>query len=349
MRKMPASSLFRNVFSSVSSAERAIAGRAVRHSSGAPSRETASHSPTEGSVENPPLMVPSKDRVEQSAKPRSPLTLLSFQDLAKASTVLGAGAYGILFLAYQAFYGQIGIRPEDVGVTYSYVLARSIGFVAVVAVLFVFTLGTYAYASLIGDKKSADATSDSVRRDKPNRIEYVFYSAGLLAGSFLVWFGWAKFYDAVSLFEYMWYPTQALLGILIVLHAALRLVAFGNPDRRIRLIALVGLPAVILGVAIGTIRYGDALGRQAASGVAVSPVTIRGLPFLDVEARPAAIEWVGPPGQRPGGWPPSGRRCVLALGQNSSTFFAITSGGKLLRTPLLMVSVDVGDAVQCGP
>jgi sulfite exporter TauE/SafE len=40
--------------------------------------------------------------------------------------MLGAAVFGGLFLAYNEFYVGVGISPEDVGVSYLYVLSQSI-------------------------------------------------------------------------------------------------------------------------------------------------------------------------------------------------------------------------------
>jgi hypothetical protein len=52
--------------------------------------------------------------------------ILRLDQLAALLGMLGAAVFGGLFLAYNEFYVGMGISPEDVGVSYLYVLSRSI-------------------------------------------------------------------------------------------------------------------------------------------------------------------------------------------------------------------------------
>ncbi|MFG1997381.1 hypothetical protein ACGFJ7_46135 [Actinoplanes sp. NPDC048988] len=58
--------------------------------------------------------------------------------LAKGLGVVGIAAFAILFAAYYQFYSTVGVRPEDIGVSYTYVVTRSFGmaFVLIAAVAY---------------------------------------------------------------------------------------------------------------------------------------------------------------------------------------------------------------------
>ena len=58
---------------------------------------------------------------------------VAVETVLKALAIAGALVYGALFLGYRNYYSALGLSPEDVGVSNTYVLVRSVGFIALMA------------------------------------------------------------------------------------------------------------------------------------------------------------------------------------------------------------------------
>jgi hypothetical protein len=56
-----------------------------------------------------------------------PSALWPLESYAKLLTLIGVILYGALFYTYGRYFDELDARPEDVGITYLFVLARSIG------------------------------------------------------------------------------------------------------------------------------------------------------------------------------------------------------------------------------
>jgi hypothetical protein len=59
--------------------------------------------------------------------PSNPVTPENFLKLTAFSAAV---IYGALFIGYRTYYNELRIRPEDVGISSTFVLVRSIGFIA---------------------------------------------------------------------------------------------------------------------------------------------------------------------------------------------------------------------------
>jgi hypothetical protein len=71
-------------------------------------------------------------------------------DSVKLFALAGTFIYGALFLGYQSYYSDLGIHPEDVGVSHAFVLIRSIGFILLAAGI---ALVILVYAWVIARRK----------------------------------------------------------------------------------------------------------------------------------------------------------------------------------------------------
>jgi len=72
--------------------------------------------------------------VSEAKQGRSTLKMPSVGDVLKLSGVAAGVMYGALVLGYRKYYTRLGIRPEDVGVSNTFILVRSIGFVLLAAI-----------------------------------------------------------------------------------------------------------------------------------------------------------------------------------------------------------------------
>ena len=78
--------------------------------------------------------------VNEKQAPRWTLRLPSVGDVLKPAAVASGVIYAGLFLGYRKYYDLLGVRPEGVGVTSTYVLVRSIGFILIAGVLTVLAI-----------------------------------------------------------------------------------------------------------------------------------------------------------------------------------------------------------------
>jgi hypothetical protein len=90
-------------------------------------------------IEHPPKGGDDADSKNDSTASTSLLTQIGdwvLRNPAVAISIVGLFTYGLLRFDYVLFYGGLGVTPEDVGLTYSNVLAQSLAGVAVFILLF---------------------------------------------------------------------------------------------------------------------------------------------------------------------------------------------------------------------
>ena len=76
-----------------------------------------------------------------------PKRAVSAESLIAALSILGISFYGITYLGYAGFYQRLGLEPEDVGITYSFVAVRASVFA--LAVLFLIFFLSIMYILLV--------------------------------------------------------------------------------------------------------------------------------------------------------------------------------------------------------
>jgi hypothetical protein len=92
-------------------------------------------------------------RTREAAAPKRPRSTawetLHLDDLTKILALSGGLIYGVIFMAYRAYYDALNLSPEDVGVDPTYILVRSPGFIllTILAVLFTFLFLFLPYLS----------------------------------------------------------------------------------------------------------------------------------------------------------------------------------------------------------
>jgi hypothetical protein len=88
----------------------------------------------------------------RSSASREYLHRLAATDITKFLAVSSVALYGILFLAYRRYYEAVDVTPEDAGVTNTFVLVRSPGFIVVTV-----AVATILFGLLISDGAISDA------------------------------------------------------------------------------------------------------------------------------------------------------------------------------------------------
>jgi hypothetical protein len=212
--------------------------------------------------------------VKSKGSPFSLAELFAREDLAKAAGAAGVALYAILFFAYREYYDALGISPEDVGVTNSFVLVRSAGFILISIGVGAAVAG-YLFASS-GYSAGPLQTSDVVR------------GVATLVLCAALGYYFAKLF-----------PTSTLQFVPLLLAATpLPLGPLVNRLRQKRddrrwvsaLVASTTLVAIVIPAA-GVARQAAELGRQAKAGVAVQPISVLTIPIVDVSAPKVQVYW----------------------------------------------------------
>jgi hypothetical protein len=225
---------------------------------------------------------PPKEQGTADAKPRSPFPF----DVLKISALGGALLYGVLFLGYYNYYEKLGLHPEDLGVSYTYILVRSIGFIVLISMML--GLMSMIYLSTF---ETAD-TPDSEAVDTPHSKSHVLRS-GLLYCILLLYLiiltprNWPGFIGGLI--------SVAVITILMVAGAFAR-------ESRIKgllVFSVLALLATIIFPTAVVVNRANDLARQALAGHPVAPYELFGVPILDVSARTVTVTWIGSADQRP--------------------------------------------------
>jgi hypothetical protein len=207
---------------------------------------------------------------------------LSLDQLVKASAVVTALVYAALFSGYHRYYSRLDIEPEDLGVTNTFILVRSVGFIIVM-------LGLAGLLFLVW--------STTVRGLSTQRSRTMLWS-----------FGWYLLL-CVALGGYIGYlmpsgvpiwvgPGGAMILVSAMVASAILYVA---GRRTAGIILAVGIGSILTVVipAISVNGQAQEMADMALSEHPVEPYTLFNLPVLDVSADPVTVSWIGQPSQRP--------------------------------------------------
>lgn len=244
--------------------------------------------------------------------------------LLKVSALGGALLYGVLFLGYYSYYDKLGLHPEDLGVSYTYILVRSIGFVVIMGVL----LGLM---SLIHQ-------SISWAEGVPNMIAHIFM--GILLFILLAIY-------VIILMPQNWHMLMGffillVLGAIIIIGIAL---ARRNRNKGLIVFSILALLATIIYPTAVIINRANNLAKQALSGKPVVPYELFGMPILDVSARTVTVTWIGSTGQRPAtlGEQSSEPARGLLLGVEAGTVVLLISNPhktEIVKFPSALVMIE---------
>jgi hypothetical protein len=254
-------------------------------------------------------------------------SLLS-SDLFKLSALGAAVLYGALFLGYHAYYSRLGIRPEDLGVSNTYILIRSIGFIVQIGVVFGTLVVAYFFLDFLRKKKW--------------HILYV-----LIAGVFAA---------AISYYLYSLAPWGFWwAGFGIVAGASLAFIYIiiqGWKDLK-PLVAfiVISLLATIIVPAAAVVVRANNLASLVLEYQSIRPYEIVGVPMLDVLAECVKVTWIGPPNARPaifGTTSPVSAQGLMVGTESGIVFMFIRNGNAEDRVQIPSSQVLIENAgMQC--
>ena len=278
------------------------------------------------SPENPASASP-ENPASADVKTRQSLQL----DVLKISALGGALLYGVLFLGYYNYYRQLGLRPEDVGVSYTYILVRSIGFI----VLMLLVLGAMAVIYLAVTAEDDDATPEA--KQKKTRL---WILGGALFGLFLAMY-------LTYLFPQNWPDWAGWLFYFVFfgLIPICRRIVEGNRKRgNVTFAALALLVTIVLPTA-AVITRANALAHQVLAGHSIGPYEVFGVPILDVSAGTVTVTWIGRRDQQPAIFSKNSSEPIrgLFLGIESDAIVLMIANHKnhhIVRIPSALVIVE---------
>lgn len=256
----------------------------------------------------------------KSAK-SNPTPLLPLDTALKVAPLVGGVLYAALFLGYREFYSHFSIQPEEVGVTYLFVLVRSVGFLALAAAVTGVLIVTWSLGDLSG---SGEMRATPLRRG-------VAFAVQAMLGLVLA-----------LLAPPDWPPVVLVVAsIAIVLTSLLLLeVSQRRRDGKRTALAAVLLIYSLIVPCVMVIGWGDYMGRTARAGVPVQPFTVLSIPILDIDASPVEAMWIGPVQQRPAGLfdDRSGVAEGLYLGENTKVLIMVLTregeAPRIVRLPI---------------
>jgi hypothetical protein len=236
--------------------------------------------------------------------------------------LIGAGsvlAYVALSVAYQRFYGQLGLSPEDLGVDQVFILARAVALTP----LAILVASMVAWVSF-GVRIAARAF------DRPGRL-IVPLAAMVVAG-------WAlsNYRGGVPLADWVANGIGLVVPMVLICLSVLRGTTFSS----VTVLALVFVTTV-LGGGVNAWTAAGYRADAARSGVPVGPVTFLTLPVVDVQVSPARVIWIADKDKRPVELFPDAMMMTARagyVGQNATTTYLLFEGSTL-RLPATSVVV----------
>lgn len=254
-----------------------------------------------------------------------PPSFPSLDQILKAIGVGGGVLYVALFLSYRNYYRRLHVTPEEVGVNNLFILARSLGFIALMAIFALFFLAAWFMCARMGP--GAWTKAELVRVAAYGAL-FVVALRTIDALAQDVWPAWLRFTVGGV-------PLCAVLALGVIQKMPTWMTALA-----------ISIPAVAVPAAAVMARAED-LGKQARRGEEVEPFTLLGLPVVDVSSVRATLNWIGPPQQKPPGVfgesalePAKG----FVVGQGSGTTVFVVrddEAGQLLRVPSNMISMQM--------
>jgi hypothetical protein len=263
---------------------------------------------------------PPKEQGTVDAKQRSPFPF----DVLKVSALGGALLYSVLFLGYYNYYEKLGLHPEDLGVSYTYILVRSIGFAVLIGMMF--GLMSMIYLSTFRNAAAPPGKSHILR-------------AGLLL-TFLVFY-------LVILTPQNWpgFIGGLILAVVIVILMIGGIFAGEDRVKGLVVFSVLSLLVTIIFPTAVIINRANDLAKQALAGHPVAPYELFGVPILDVSARTVTVIWIGSADQRPaifGKQSPEPVRGLL-LGVETGTAVLLISNAhktKIVKLPSALVVIE---------
>lgn len=213
----------------------------------------------------------------------SGITVPSLENLTKFAALAAGAVFGALFIGYQTFYQKLGINPEQVGVTHTFILVRSVGFIVIVGLIF--SLWFAATSIIIG-----------LLDDRGQRFRvWMSYGYNLIVG--LVVGG--GIYLCISR---GFGPCQTVcffLGVFVLSGLAGILAIHCSDAARVRFGLIIAAVGAFLVATAFTQCKATLLADNVNSGRPVKPWLVYSVPLLDVSTDPIRASWTCPESQKP--------------------------------------------------
>ncbi|MGD1237503.1 hypothetical protein [Mycobacterium seoulense] len=206
----------------------------------------------------------------------------TLENLTKLTALAAGAVFGALFNGYRTFYHKLGISPEQVGVTHTFILVRSVGFIVITGLIFAAWITTTSLViRLMG-----------TRRRTRVRVSYAYnFGFGLLFGVCI----YACLSNELSLFQKIGFGLAVLFVSLL---AAVVAVNCSAADR-----ARIGLIVAALGAFLASAAFlqykAGRLADTVNSDHPVTPYLFFTVPLLDVSSDPVRASWMCPEAQKP--------------------------------------------------
>jgi hypothetical protein len=254
---------------------------------------------------------------------------------AKTLGLLGVGIYAVLFLAYQRYYSILGIRPEEIGVSQVFLLSRSIAFLILVALPLVYISLSFGLAfaakRVLKPRKSRKLTPLT------RALFSIVYGAFAVC---LVEFTRSHVVPVVALrfFGYLMASVLSTISLLLLLLPSLRR---APRHRQFQLMGVIAATFALVAAGAALMDEATESAQLVQQGGEVRPVTMLGLPLLDIESQKVRINWILPSAQRPIDVlkEPAGS-CGLLVGRSGTTIFVIPDGaGRVAQLPIASITL----------
>jgi hypothetical protein len=234
----------------------------------------------------------------------------------------GLVIYVMVRAAYDAFYGELGVTPEEVGLNYALIVARAaLGLVTYVIIAVLLLLA----GTLLQDAVSGDYPKTPSAFFQKHRFVYAFLPLALVGIAF-IYFSWILLADYFSQTLSVRVRWVLVLVIVLALGAALfcahRLAPLSRPPRvnpevsRPTQVLHVLLVLAVLALAWATPRlsqeWGEYKARLVRRGESPPHSPLYGV--LDVRAEPVCISWISSDPM-----PLDVRRPFMYLGKSNGT------------------------------
>lgn len=244
--------------------------------------------------------------VDDEQKPRWLLKLPSLSEALKPTAIASGVIYAGLFLGYRKYYDLLGVRPESVGVSSTFVLVRSIGFILIAGVLTVLAVLLTAWFN-------------RALKQRPWTRRHVVH---IVAVSTL----WIIVSACLVALDYPQNKLAASMGAVLIV-ACIAMAQFSHDSQRDRSIALVGLAiaatTIVLVPVAAAIVSAYIRADLVKRGKESTPVTILGIPLLDVSAEKVQVTWICPAPQRPAPFKESPDSTItgILVGETSTSYY----------------------------
>jgi hypothetical protein len=223
---------------------------------------------------------------------KSKLSMSSLREILGYSAAGGALIYAVLFVTYWSYYSHLGIRPEDVGISHPFILARSIGLISLIAVI----------SAMIGILVAV--LTGAIRMSVYSKLLAII-AVVISAAVLIVWLYLTNQYIHLLLPKVSRaIATEISIALVVPSYCLVGVWGFKLRSKPLLYGGIFSAALMTIVLPVGaTVLRAHQLGTDAAQGRDVKSFSVLGIPVLDVSSDPAVLTWVCLPDQRPSFFP----------------------------------------------